>query len=146
MAAYILRRLISVIPIALGVLLITFLLFRVIGGNPAYRIAGKNATAAKIAQITHDRGYDLPYFLNFQNFPRQLFHAQFPRLAHSILQGDFGVSITNKMRVSELLRAGILPSLCLTTPLFVLDLCLAIGIALVAAFFARHGLTEPWSW
>ena len=39
MIAYIFRRILSVAPIALGVLLVTFLLFRVIGGNPAYRIA-----------------------------------------------------------------------------------------------------------
>jgi peptide/nickel transport system permease protein len=135
MAAYIFRRLISVLPISLGVLLVTFLLFRVIGGNPAYRIAGKNATPAKIAQITHDRGYDQPYFLNLKDFPRQLFHAQFPRLVRSMLRGDFGESITNKMRVSELLRAGLLPSLCVTTPLFILDLGLAVGLALLAAYF-----------
>jgi peptide/nickel transport system permease protein len=135
MGAYIFRRLISVVPISLGVLFVTFLLFRVIGGNPAYRIAGKNATPEKIAQITRDRGYDQPYFLNFKDFPRQLFHAQFPRLVRSILRGDFGESITNKMRVSELLRAGLLPSLCVTTPLFILDLCLAVGLALLAAYF-----------
>jgi peptide/nickel transport system permease protein len=135
MAAYIIRRLLSVIPIALGVLLITFLLFRVIGGNPAYRIAGKNATPAKIAQITHDRGYDLPYFLNYRDFPRQLLYTQFFRLVRSLLHGDFGESITNKMRVSMLLRDGILPSLCVTTPLFILDLGLAIGLALLAAYF-----------
>jgi peptide/nickel transport system permease protein len=137
MAAYIIRRLLSVIPIVLGVLLITFLLFRVIGGNPAYRIAGKNATPAKIAQITHERGYDLPFFLNFQNFPRQLFHAQFPRLMRNLLRGDFGESITNKMRVSALLLDGILPSLCITTPLFILDLALAVGLALLVAYFRQ---------
>ena len=135
MLAYILRRLISVAPIALGVLLVTFLLFRVIGGNPAYRIAGKNATPAKIAQISHDRGYDQPYFLNFQNFPNQLFRAQFPRLARNILRGDFGESLTSKMRVSQLLRDGVWPSLCVTTPLFFLELILAVGLALLAAYF-----------
>jgi peptide/nickel transport system permease protein len=135
MAAYIFRRLISVVPISLGVLFVTFLLFRVIGGNPAYRIAGKNATPEKIAQITRDRGYDQPYFLNFKDFPQKLFQAQFPRLVRSILRGDFGESITNKMRVSELLRAGLLPSLCVTTPLFLLDLCLAVGVALLAAYY-----------
>ena len=135
MAAYIFRRLISVMPISLGVLFVTFLLFRVIGGNPAYRIAGKNATPEKIAQITRDRGYDQPYFLNFKDFPQKLFQAQFPRLVRSILRGDFGESITNKMRVSELLRAGLLPSLCVTTPLFLLDLCLAVGVALLAAYY-----------
>lgn len=135
MGAYTLRRLLSVAPIALGVLLVTFFLFRVIGGNPAYRIAGKNATPEKIAQISAERGYDQPYFLNFQNFPRQLFQAQFPRLVRSLLHGDFGVSITNKMRVSTLLREGILPSLCVTTPLFILDLGLAVGLALLAAYY-----------
>ena len=48
MLAYILRRILSVAPIALGVLLVTFLLFRVIGGNPAYRIAGKNAPLPRL--------------------------------------------------------------------------------------------------
>jgi len=65
MAAYIIRRLLSVIPITIGVLLITFLLFRVIGGNPAYRLAGKNATPAKIASLTKERGYDRPLFFGF---------------------------------------------------------------------------------
>src|SRR5437870_360872 len=107
MAAYIIRRLLSVIPISLGVLLVTFFLFRVVGGNPAYRIAGKNATPAKIAQISHDRGFDKPYFFNLTNFPHQVFDAQFPRVANNIIHGDFGQSITTKMRVSKLLLEGI---------------------------------------
>jgi peptide/nickel transport system permease protein len=135
MAAYIIRRLLSVIPITLGVLLVTFFLFRIVGGNPAYRIAGKSATPAKIAQISHDHGYDKPYFLNFANFPRQLFDAQFPRLVGNLVRGDFGQSITTKQRVSDMIKQGILPSLCVTTPLFVLDLTLAIGLALTAAYF-----------
>jgi peptide/nickel transport system permease protein len=135
MAAYIIRRIISVLPISLGVLLVTFLLFRVIGGNPAYRIAGKNATPEKIAQISHDRGYDKPYFLNFQNFPANIFDAQFPRLVRSLIHGDFGQSITTKQHVSTMLLDGLVPSLCVTTPLFVIDLVLAVGLALVAAYF-----------
>jgi len=135
MIAYLIRRLISVVPIALGVLLLTFLLFRVIGGNPAYRIAGKNATPAKIAQITKERGYDKPYFVNFQNFPRQLLDAQFPRMAGRLLRGDFGESITTKEKVSDMLLEGLGPSLCITTPLFFLNLGLAIALALVAAYY-----------
>jgi peptide/nickel transport system permease protein len=135
MMAYIIRRLLSVIPITLGVLLLTFLLFRVIGGNPAYRIAGKNATPAKIAQITKERGYDKPYFLNFQNFPAGLLEAQFPKLIGKLLRGDFGESITTKEKVSDILREGLMPSLCLTIPLFVLNLTLAVGLALLAAYY-----------
>lgn len=135
MIAYVIRRLLSVIPIALGVLLITFLLFRVIGGNPAYRIAGKNATPAKIAQISKERGYDKPFFVNLQSFPRRLLDAQFPRLVGNLLRGDFGESISTKQKVSAMLLEGMGPSLCLTTPLFIIDLVLAVALALLAAYF-----------
>jgi len=53
------------------------------------------------------------------------------------LHGDFGVSITNKMRVSELLRRlASFRRYGVTTPLFILDLCLAVGLALLAAYFS----------
>ncbi|MCG3147840.1 MAG: Glutathione transport system permease protein GsiC [Verrucomicrobiae bacterium] len=135
MSAYIIRRLLSVIPITIGVLLITFFLFRVIGGNPAYRIAGKNATPERIAQISKERGYDKPYFLNLQNFPREVFDAQFPRLLSSLVRFDFGISASTKQPVSRMLREGFLPSLCLTVPLFVIDLVLAVALALLAAYY-----------
>jgi peptide/nickel transport system permease protein len=135
MGAYVIRRLISVLPITLGVLLITFLLFRVIGGNPAYRIAGKNATPARIAQISHERGYDKPLFLSFRDFPRSLFDAQFPRLCAQLARLDFGESLSTKQRVSTMLRQGFLPSLCVTVPLFMIELALAITFALLAAYF-----------
>ncbi len=135
MTAYLLRRLLSVIPIALGVLLLTFLLFRIIGGNPAIRLAGKNATPEKIAQITRERGYDKPYFLNVENFPHQLFDAQFPRLVGRLLRGDFGESITTRQKVSDILVEGFWPSLCVTVPLFLLNLTLAIALALLAAYY-----------
>src|SRR5882724_7259536 len=135
MAAYIMRRLLSVIPITLGVLLITFFLFRVVGGNPAYRIAGKNATPARIKQISHERGYDKPLFLNLQSFPHSLFDAQFPQLCAQLARLDFGESLSTKQRVSTMLREGFFPSLCVTVPIFLIELTLAIVIALLAAYF-----------
>ncbi len=144
MGSYIIRRLLSVIPITLGVLLISFFLFRVIGGNPAYRIAGKNASPARIKQISHLRGYDKPLFLNFQNFPRSLFDAQFPQLCGQLSRFDFGESVSTKQRVSTMLRQGFVPSLCVTVPMFLIELVLAITIALLAAYFRNtwldHGL------
>lgn len=140
MGAYIIRRLLSVIPITLGVLLITFLLFRVVGGNPAYRLAGKNATKEKIEAITRERGYDKPFFLNFEKFPSRLMDAQFPRLIGRLAHADFGESITTKEKVTDILLDGLGPSLCVTTPLFFLNLFLAIVLALVAAYFRNTWL------
>lgn len=135
MTAYIIRRLLSVIPITIGVMLITFFVFRVIGGNPAYRIAGKNATPARIAQISHERGYDKPLFVNFHDFPRHVFDAQFPQLAWNLAHFDFGQSSTTRERVSTMLREGMGPSLCVTTPIFLIELFLAISLALLAAYY-----------
>lgn len=135
MTAYIIRRLLSIIPITIGVMLITFFVFRVVGGNPAYRIAGKNATPARIAQISHERGYDKPLFFNFHEFPKNLLDAQFSQLCGNLLRFDFGKSIVTKQRVSTMLREGALPSLCVTTPLFFIELFLGVGLALLAAYY-----------
>ena len=94
-------------------------------------IAGKNASPARIAQISKERGYDKPLFLNWRN----PLDAQFPRLCLQLVRLDFGESMTTKQRVSTMLREGMLPSLCLTTPLFIIELVLAIALALVAAFY-----------
>ncbi len=135
MIAYIIRRLLSVMPITLGVMLITFLVFRVIGGNPAYRIAGKNASKARIEQIMQERGYDKPLFVNLHNFPHNLLDAQFPRLCWNLVHFDFGESIVTHEKVGTMLREGMLPSLCVTTPLFLIELFLGISLALLAAYY-----------
>lgn len=48
---------------------------------------------------------------------------------------DFGVSTYTNQRVSAMLRGGVVPSLVLTVPIFIADFVLAVGIALVCAFF-----------
>lgn len=63
MTAYIIRRLLYMIPVVLGVLLITFVLFSVVGGDVSYLIAGKNADAETIAEIRHEYGFDKPLFI-----------------------------------------------------------------------------------
>ena len=139
MLAYVIRRIVLVVPITIGVLLITFFLFRVVGGNPAYRIAGKNATPDRIAQIAHEHGYDKPLFVNLSGFPRHLFDAQFPRLCWQMARFDFGQSQTTKQRVSTMLLEGILPSLAVTVPIFIIELFLAIGRRSSRRIFATRG-------
>ncbi len=48
---------------------------------------------------------------------------------------DFGVSTYTNQSVSSMLRGGVVPSLVLTVPIFLADFVLAVGIALVCAFF-----------
>lgn len=66
MTAYLIRRLIYMIPIVFGVLLATFVLFKLVGGDISQQIAGKNADAETIAEVRHEYGFDKPLFAGFE--------------------------------------------------------------------------------
>ncbi len=62
MKRYIFKRLLEMLPATLGVLLLTFLLFHVVGGSPAEVVLGKNASAEALALFDARHGYDKPLF------------------------------------------------------------------------------------
>lgn len=76
MTAYIIRRLLYMIPIVIGVLLVTFALFTLVGGDISQQIAGKNADAETIAEIRHEYGFDKPLFIGYE--PLETDHWQEP--------------------------------------------------------------------
>jgi peptide/nickel transport system permease protein len=49
------------IPNPIGVILLVFILFDWVGGDPAYVHAGKISSAEEIANIRKQRGADQPY-------------------------------------------------------------------------------------
>jgi peptide/nickel transport system permease protein len=62
MLRYVGKRVMEMIPTTVGVLLLTFALFYIVGGSPAQVILGKNATAEKLADFDAKFGYDKPLF------------------------------------------------------------------------------------
>jgi len=52
----------EIVPTTFGVLMLTFLLFYVVGGSPAEVVLGKNATAEALAAFDARYGYDKPLF------------------------------------------------------------------------------------
>lgn len=109
------------IPILIGVTLVTFVLFNVVGGNPAYQHAGKNASAEAIGELEHELGIDRP-------LPEQyLFYV------NQILTFDFGRSWSTKQSISTMILDGIGASFCLTFPPFLISVLLSIAIALWTA-------------
>ncbi len=60
MRRYIIRRILEVIPTTAGVLLLTFMLFHVVGGSPAETVLGKNATPESLTLFDARYGYDKP--------------------------------------------------------------------------------------
>ena len=68
----ILKRLATVIPTLIGVIIVTFLLTRVLPGDPAVYFAGPAATPQSIAEIRKSLGLDRPLpdqFHQLQNIP-----------------------------------------------------------------------------
>ena len=125
MLKYALRRLWQTVPTTLGILLLAFVLFNVVGGSPAETLLGKNATAEAIAAFNAKWGYDRPL------------PVQFVRYLGDLCRGDLGFSIEHQEPVIDVLARGVGPSLSLTVPILVLGVVVGLALALAAA--ARRG-------
>jgi peptide/nickel transport system permease protein len=112
MGAFIFRRTIGAFIVLFAVSLITFAIFIVIpGGDPAVRMAGKNATDENIANIRETWGFDEPFYVQYATMVEQIFN------------GDL-VSYNTQQNVVEEIKRG-LPA----------TISLAIGAAIIWLFF-----------
>ncbi len=91
MTQYIIRRLVAAIPVVFGVLFVTFMLARLIPGDPCTAILGEKATPEVCAKFIEDRGLDEPLPVQFAIYLRE------------IASGDLGDSIRFKRPVTEIL-------------------------------------------
>lgn len=130
MTAFIIRRLLYTAPIVCGVLLLTFVMFTLVGGDISYQIAGKNADAETIAEIRHEYGLDKPLFVGEKG---DRFNSQFIAHFKNALTFNFGYDL-NRELILERIARGVMPSLSLTVPMFLGTLILSISLALIAAF------------
>ena len=140
---YVLRRLLSLIPVVLGVTFITFFLSRVLVANPARAWAGPKAPESVVAQIAASYHLDEP-------IPVQYFYYM-----HDILLGNWGHNpITGRAVISEI--GGYFPAtLELALAAFILTILLGIPLGVVAAlrqdkkldhgirFFYLAGVSSP---
>ncbi len=129
MLAYIIRRLWQMIPTMLGVVLLVFLLFNWVGGDPAYILAGKISNPEQIANIRRQLGLDDPMYVQLWIFIKQ------------IVSFDFGNSWSTGELVSNILATRLGPSLTLLVPLTILETVIAIALALAVAH-VRGSLTD----
>ena len=82
MRNYILRRILLLVPIMLGVSFLTFAVFRLIPGDAAILTCGFGCTPEVVEALRADLGLDRPWY------------EQYGDWVWGIVQGDFGVSIT----------------------------------------------------
>lgn len=144
MLTYLIRRLLYMVPILLGVMVITFILFYVVNSprQMALRILGPKASPQSIENWLHNRGYDKPVYFNTR--PGQnLFDSQLFNTIKQLATFDLGVSDSTGVPVLETFEHGAIPSLLITLPAFVIGLCLAISVSLLLVF-VRESLIDRW--
>src|SRR5579875_3263693 len=84
MARFVVRRIFSMALVMVVISIITFLLFEAIpNGNPAYRLAGRNATAQEIHQIEVEYGFNKPIYVQYVKSMDNIFTGK----SYSIIQG-----------------------------------------------------------
>ena len=143
MIAYVLRRLLGLIPMLVGVSVALFLVLHAIPGDPAQLAAGPDATEEDIDQIRTNYGLDRPL------------HVQYFIYLGNLLQGDLGTSFRTQRPVAEdiartlpataeLAAAAMAIALLLGVPAGIVS-ALRPGTALDTAFttFSVLGISMP---
>ncbi|MDR1754981.1 MAG: ABC transporter permease [Eubacterium sp.] len=117
---YIGKRLIMMIPQLLGIMLVSFLLVRMLPGNPATAIAGSLATEETVRAIEHRMGLDQPIYIQFGLYLK------------NVMQGDLGTSWYTSSPVSQDLTQRFPATLEIVS----LSMILAILIGVLAGILA----------
>jgi ABC-type dipeptide/oligopeptide/nickel transport system permease component len=114
------KRLVTVIPTLIGVIIVTFLLTRVLPGDPAVYFAGPAATPQSVAEIRKSLGLD-------RSLPDQFIHY-----VNDLAHGNFGNSLSTGQPVASEITSRLPASAELTF----FGLFLAIGIAVPLGILA----------
>jgi peptide/nickel transport system permease protein len=125
MIVYVLRRLLSTIPVMLIVAVLVFLMLRLTPNDPAAIIAGDNASSEQVDEIRKRLGLDQPILTQFYIWSTRT------------LQGDLGESFFFKKQVAELIIDRVEPTVSLALVTLVLAVLIAVPLGTLAAY--RHG-------
>ncbi len=87
MTDYVLRRLAQALAVVVGVVVLTFVIARLIPGDPAVAYAGPRATPQELAAAREQFGLDQPAFRQFMSY------------VSGVLRGDWGISLHTKQPV-----------------------------------------------
>jgi len=124
---YVVRRLLALIPVALVVATVAFVLMHLAPGDPASVIAGPYASADDIQRLHHQLGLDQPLWV------------QLTRWYGRLLRGDLGDSIFLRKPVLAAIADRVEPTLLLTVFATVVAVLIGVPAGIVSAH--RHNTT-----
>ncbi len=121
MTAYILRRLLQMIPVTLLVLAIVFVVFRLIPGDPVQFILGADPNPAAVEALNRKFGLDRPLLVQFFIW------------TGNVIRGDFGISYINEQPVLSLILEKLPATLQLAFFAMILGSIIGIPTGIISA-------------
>ncbi|MCL5109203.1 MAG: ABC transporter permease [Chloroflexi bacterium] len=126
MGAYLIKRLLQLIPVLILASILIFVILHSIPGDPALVYAGPDATPETLAAVRADMGLDQPW------------PVQYLVWAEHIVRLDFGQSYTSKYPVGELISQRVPATLELALSAVLLEIVIGISFGLMAALYQRR--------
>jgi peptide/nickel transport system permease protein len=121
MAQYVIRRILLAIPVVLGILVVTFIIARVIPGDPCRSALAEHATVEACTAFAERFGLDQPILVQLGIYMRDA------------LTGDFGNSIRFSIPVSQLLIDRLPVTLELGTAAILLAVLIGVPAGVISA-------------
>ncbi|WP_309082863.1 ABC transporter permease [Chelativorans sp.] len=146
MIAYIIRRLLLFIPMAMGMVIVTFGLLLIIPGDPASVLLGQEASPEAIERLRDALGLNDPWYQRLWDYFVQL------------LSGDMGQSIFQNQPVATIILGRLGATIELSVAALLIATVVGVAMGVISAirqgsivdtitmFFAQLGVSMPVYW
>src|SRR3954451_19984234 len=121
MTAFVVKRVISIVPVLFGVSIIAFLMSHLVPGDPVAVMLGQHGTAADRARLREELGLDDPIY------------TQYARFLRGALQGDLGKSIRSGQPVLQEIQDRFASTLELTATAILVAVAVGVTLGVAAA-------------
>ncbi|MGO9603042.1 MAG: ABC transporter permease [Candidatus Binataceae bacterium] len=125
MTRYFLRRLLALIPVAIGVATLTFAMIHLVPGDPIVAMLGETAAPSDVVEMRHRLGLDRPLGKQCLGF------------VGGLARGDLGESISYRRSVASLIAERFPATLELTVAGLIVGLLIAFPLGIISG--ARPG-------
>jgi ABC-type dipeptide/oligopeptide/nickel transport system permease component len=132
MIQFLTRRLFLVLPVLLGILLVTFTITRLVPGDPCYVMLGERATEATCNEFKARFGLD-------KSIPEQ-----FIRYVFNILHGDFGNSLKDRRPITTIIGERLPMTIELTILAMLFASTFGILLGVISAL-NRNSITDTFT-
>ena len=127
MLQYVIKRLLSIIPVLIGISLLLFFMLRMLPGDPAQVLAGQMATPEEVDLIRHQLGLDRPV------------HVQYAFFLGRLARFDLGRSARTQNPVTEEIWARLPNTMLLAVVAITLACLFGIPAGIISA-------VRPYTW